>query len=80
MFDTVLLLLRFGKFFVYHLSELVERRARCQNCAKQAETGPSYRHIAGSKIAKGLQNVKVSGNWGPFYEKKLKKISKCRKH
>ena len=44
---------------------------------KQAGTGPSRRHIQGSKIAKGLQNVKVLVNWGPFYEKKL---SQCRKN
>ena len=37
---------------------------------KQAGTGPNRRHIQVSKIAKGLQNVKVLVNWGPFYEKK----------
>ena len=36
---------------------------------KQAGTGPSRRHIQGSKIPKGLQNVKVLVNWGPFYGK-----------
>ena len=36
---------------------------------KQAGTGPSRRHIKGSKIAKGLQYVKVLVSWGPFYEK-----------
>ena len=42
---------------------------------KQAGTGPSRRHIQVSKIAKGLQNVKVLVNWGPFYEKNCSKKS-----
>ena len=33
---------------------------------KQAGTGPSRRHIYGSKIAKGLQNVKVLVKLEPF--------------
>ena len=37
--------------------------------SKQADTGSSQRHILGSKIAKGLQNVKLLVNWEPFYEK-----------
>ena len=45
---------------------------------KQAGTGPNRRHIQVSKIAKGLQNVKVLVNWGPFYEKK-KKVSMPKK-
>ena len=33
-----------------------------------------------SKKAKGLQNVKVLVNWGPFYENEtLKKVSQCQK-
>ena len=39
---------------------------------KQAGTGPSRRHIQGSKIAKVLQSVKVFYSTVP--EKKLKKI------
>ena len=39
---------------------------------KQAGNGPSRRHIQGSKIAKGLQSVKVLVNYGPFGEKNLK--------
>ena len=35
---------------------------------EQAGTGPSRRHIKGSKIAKGLQGAKVLVNWGPFDE------------
>ena len=35
---------------------------------KQAGTGPSRRHIKGSKIAKRHQNAKVLVNWGPFDE------------
>ena len=31
------------------------------------------------KIAKGLQNVKVLVNWGPFYEN-FEKVSQCRKN
>ena len=41
----------------------------------QAETGPSRRHIYGSKLAKGLQNAKVLVNWGPFMRKKFEKKS-----
>ena len=33
---------------------------------EQAGTGPSGCHIYGSKIEKGLQNVKVLVNWRPF--------------
>ena len=32
------------------------------------------------KKAKGLQNVKVLVIWGPFYGKKLKKVSQCQKN
>ena len=42
---------------------------------KQAGTGPSRRHIQGSKISKGFQNVKVLVNWGSFGGKKSKKKS-----
>ena len=35
---------------------------------EQAGTGPSRRHIYGSKIPKGSQIVKVLVNSGPFYE------------
>ena len=54
-----------------HDSKVIES---CLNCfsrrfEEQAGSGPSWRHILGSKIAKGLQNVKVLVNWGPFYEK-----------
>ena len=42
---------------------------------KQDVKVPSRRRIQGSKIAKGLQNVKVLVNCGPFYEKKILKKS-----
>ena len=33
------------------------------------------------KIAKGLQNVKVLVNWGPFHENKIgKKVTQCQKN
>ena len=41
---------------------------------KQTGTGPSRRHIEGSKKAKGLQNVKVLVNLEPFMIF-LKKVS-----
>ena len=50
----------------------------CLFIGKKAGTGPCRRHIQGSKIAKGLQNVKVLVNWGPCY-KKLKKVSQWQK-
>ena len=34
----------------------------------KAGTGPSRRHIKGSKIAKGLQSAEVLVNWVPFDE------------
>ena len=43
---------------------------------KQAGTGPSRRHIQGSKIAKGLQSAKVLVNWGHFDEKKSHNVGK----
>ena len=40
---------------------------------KYNKPGPAQvgAHIEGSKIAKGLQYVKVLVSWGPFYEKKF---------
>ena len=40
--------------------------------SKQAGTGPSRRHIKGSKIAKGIQSAEVLVNWVPlgFFSKK----------
>ena len=41
--------------------------------SKQAGTGPSRRHIKGSKIAKGIQSAEVLVNWVPlgfFFEKR----------
>ena len=43
--------------------------------AKQAGNGPSRRHIQGSKIAKGLQNLQELVNWDYLYEKKIEKKS-----
>ena len=31
-------------------------------------------------MAKRLQGVEVLVNWGPFYEKKIEKVSQCRKN
>ena len=43
-------------------------------------TSRDRRHIEGSKIAKGLQNVKVLVNCEPLNEKHSKKVSQCRKN
>ena len=45
----------------------LEIRTYSKTNFKQTGIGPSRRHIKGSKLPKGLQNVKVLVNWGPFY-------------
>ena len=60
--------------------EIWNYRRISQRIRQQASTGPSLRHIQRSKLAKGLQSVKVLANWGPFDEKKiLKKVSQMPK-
>ena len=51
----------------------------CSWYCKQAGNGISRRHIQGSKTAKGLQNVKILENRGPFYKKIEKSLTMPRR-
>ena len=59
---------------------LISAKARVMESIGADLRQTSRRHIKGSKIAKGLQNVKLLVNWGPFMEKSDKKSHNAEKN
>ena len=62
------------EFFLHSWNPTLSRQL---NTSRERAMSAPYQRL---KIPRGLQNVKVLVNWGPFYEKNEKKVSQCRKN